>query len=363
MRLKPLATELNVSSNKALRLARAQMPGAFGTDLMKRPLLSLLLALALVPCSVSLAQVQNMTYNQALNDGHAKSQNKDFNGAILAFEEAAKMTTTPDQKSTAYYYIGATYRNDKKNDKAIEFFTKSLEVPGISDARKALSTQYLADLYFGEAKYDLARENYNKIKALPGASPEAKFQACYNTGRSYSTRDNAPQARAAYAEILTIPGMSNNQLSDAYNAMALSSFTAKNLPQAESDLNNSLKLEGISDDRKQRARIGLAGLAKSNGNIPEAIKAYEELLADKTLSNPNRANCSFMAADLYLSQKPPLTDKAKACFESILTNPGASPNSKISAQKQLDKLNNPAPVKAPAPARNAVPPAATQPAR
>ncbi len=327
---------------------------------MKRAFLPLVLAFSLLPGSLALAAT--LTYPEAIKDAEAKARNKDYSASVLAYEEALKLAKSTDQTSSVYYYIANTYRQDKKTDKAIEFMTKSVEVPGISDSRKAMAAKYLGDLYLGEGKNDLAREWYAKVKGMPGAHPDMKYLACFNTGRSYSAPATALQARAAYEEILQLPGMSSNQLSDAYHYMALTSFTLKNLPQAQIDLDNSLKLEGISEDRKQRARVGLAGLAKSQGRIPDAIKAYEDLLADKSLSNGNRVNCNALLADLYATQKPPATDKAKACLEAIFTVPGVSGDQKRAAQTQLDKLNGKAaPAKTPQPAITPTP--ATQPAK
>ncbi len=346
---------------------------------MKRPVLTLALAIlfsgALLQAQTH-AQAPNpnqaLTYPLAIKDAEAKARNKDYNGAVMAYQEAFKLATTPDQKSSVYYYIGHTYKMAGDIPKTVEFITLSSEVPGASDSRKAMAVMYLGDTYMGDrSKFDLARQWYAKAKSIPGAPVATKIRACYNTGRTYNTADTVPQARAAYEEILTIAGAGNNDKSDAHHAMALVSFSVKDLNQAQTDLKNSINFEGLTEERKQRALVGLAGIAKSTGRYQEAATAYEELLASKTLIATYRGQIQFQLGDTYVALKNP--DKAKAHFEAVLTEASASAELKKSSQAQLDKLSGknpaPAPAKAPAPAVKApaaaktTQPAATQPAR
>jgi tetratricopeptide (TPR) repeat protein len=337
-----------------------------GMDQMKRPILTftLMLALAALLLPASLALAGPLTYPEAIKDAEARARNKDYNGSVLAYQEALKIATTPDQKSSVYYYIGHTYRMAGDLPKTIEFMTRSFETTDASDSRKAMAAIYIGDTYWGDRKVEPAREWYAKVKGLPGASAFSKSKACYNTGRTYNTRETAPQARAAYAEILTIAGVTSDDKSDAHNSMALVSFSIKDLAQAKIDLENSINFEGLSEPRNQRGLVGLAGIAKSTGKFEDAAKAYEDLLAYKPLIESYRPQIQYQLADVYVSLKN--TDKAKLYFEAAMANPGSSADLKKSSQMQLDKLAGKTAAPAPAPAKTpakAPAPASTQPAK
>lgn len=141
------------------------------------------------------------TYAQARALAKAKHEAKDLAGALEAVLLAAKLATTPSEKSAALGLVAQSYKEQNQLEPALAAWRQVLELPG-APAEDVLGAHgNIGGALMDQGKGAQARAEFNTVLASPQADERMKVFAQFAIAASYDNEKDFEHARAAFTTV------------------------------------------------------------------------------------------------------------------------------------------------------------------
>lgn len=246
---------------------------------------------------------------------------KNYGDAIASIEKIKNQSASiKEAYQRVTYYRGLELLNDGHYNRALEFFSKSLENGEYNRQYKAETLYWMAETYYRTLQYEKAIQYFEQFQKEPGAFSLPEFgTAYYNVGYSYFNQKNYEKALEWFRKYINISEKDSKMEADASNRIGDCFYLNRQFNAAieyyqKASMLNSYDPDyamfqeaichGLDENQDRKIELltqltesytgssfvddALYETARTNerqNNIQEAIAGYNRLISDAPQSN------------------------------------------------------------------------------
>ncbi len=227
-----------------------------------------------------------MTQSAYLYVGQARLKSGDYNGAALAFENAANMRWDNNVRETAFYNYAISQSQGGRTpfNKSIDMFEQFLnEYPG--SAYYSNVENYLIDAYTTTSDYDKALTSIANIKNPSDRVLKAKQTVLYHKGVQQLRNNKPGDAASSLGQAVGMGSKDSEIFNDSKLWLAEAQYQLgdyKNAAKNQQDYVNAVK---STDANYGLAQYNLGSSLFNQQDYSKAITAFKKAIETNSLNN------------------------------------------------------------------------------
>lgn len=226
-----------------------------------------------------------MTQSAYLYVGQSRLKSGDYNGAALAFENAANMRWDNNVRETAFYNYAISQSQGGRTpfNKSIDMFEQFLnEYP--NSAYYSNVENYLIDAYNTTSDYDKALRSINNIKNPSDKVLQAKQSVLYHKGVQ-QLRNNKPiDAASSLSQAVDMGSKDNNIYNDSKLWLAEAQYQLGDYKSAAKNQQDYVNAVSSNDANYGIAQYNLGSSLFNQQDYANAITAFKKGIETNSLS-------------------------------------------------------------------------------